>query len=244
MKVYEMAGDAASLGQLQDITDTGLKEVGYADDPAWSKRTQEVLSIKLKYLSPGFRWAGSNALQIQCDSGLMADGLVRRGCDVTAVDTRAQMIDFAQKRSTSCGYRVQYRQASDGGALPFQDSLFDLVLCDHVFERGGDVATTLQEAARVLRPGGVLLFSTVNATLRTRLFATLAPVLLMPGMPKRLRGLRPIRPTRLKNELTKAGFRLNRTTGLRLRPFSIFGRPTYRLAPSRSTIYIGLAERL
>lgn len=49
-----------------------------------------------------------------------------------------------------------------GGRLPFPDAAFDLVLSDYVFEHVRAPAPFLAEAARVLRPGGTLVFRTPN----------------------------------------------------------------------------------
>lgn len=48
----------------------------------------------------------------------------------------------------------------DRGALPFRDSTFGSVSLVHVIEHVGDVVASLEEAHRVLRPGGRLLIET------------------------------------------------------------------------------------
>lgn len=244
MKTFFGESDPTGLGQPQDVPSRDPSLGKYADDTGWSRRARQVLSIKLRYLSPDVKWAGSKVLVLQCESGLMADGLVRRGCEVTAVDTRSYMVDVARTRSRSNGYLINYLHVDELGALPFADGGFDIVLCDHVFERSRNRSRTLKEVARVLRPGGRLLYSTVNSSLRTRIYSMLCPVYLMPGMPQSISPLCPVRPARMRRLLKSNGFEPGRFGGLRLKLFSLFGEPDYRVRRPYPTIYLGCAERL
>jgi len=53
-------------------------------------------------------------------------------------------------------------RVSDAGEIPYGDGLFDLVYSDNVFEHLDAPAAVYKEVARVLKPGGVLLFKTPN----------------------------------------------------------------------------------
>lgn len=215
----------------------------YADTSDWTMRSRHILSRKMRYFSPAVKWPGSDALQVQCESGLMADGLVRRGAEVWAVETREDMLGFAQARSVANGYRVHYRQAGTVTEMPFLDASFDIVLLDHVFERGGDVSAILTEMFRILRPGGTLLFTTVNRTWRSRICAGLAPRLFLPGLPPSITKFRGVRPRLLRKKLEKAGFELEFSSGISLHPGSIFGRVHYRFTERKSGIYLGAARK-
>jgi SAM-dependent methyltransferase len=52
--------------------------------------------------------------------------------------------------------------AGTGENLPFRDGSFDLVMMNQVIEHVSDQAAVIQEAARVLRPGGVLYVACPN----------------------------------------------------------------------------------
>jgi len=66
------------------------------------------------------------------------------------------------------GLDIEYRGAS-GERLPFDDGAFAAVYCCDVLEHVDDVGATIAEIARVLEPGGVFLYDTINRTLRSRL---------------------------------------------------------------------------
>jgi 2-polyprenyl-6-hydroxyphenyl methylase / 3-demethylubiquinone-9 3-methyltransferase len=63
---------------------------------------------------------------------------------------------------------IDYRQAS-GEDLPFADAAFQAVYCCDVLEHVDDVDRTIREIARVLEPGGVFLYDTINRTWQSKL---------------------------------------------------------------------------
>lgn len=53
-------------------------------------------------------------------------------------------------------------RVSDAGGIPYEDEVFDIVFSDNVFEHLDTPLAVYKEFARVLKPGGVLLFKTPN----------------------------------------------------------------------------------
>jgi SAM-dependent methyltransferase len=106
---------------------------------------------------------GRRLLDIGCGTGHHLARMRSRGFDVAGVDGSREML--AHARIANPG--VEVRQA-DVERLPFPDASFDFVLCVEVLRYLSDPSPCLREAARVLRPGGVLL-------------ATAAPLLSLNG---------------------------------------------------------------
>lgn len=67
------------------------------------------------------------------------------------------------------------RTAADGARLPFHDTAFDLILCEHVFEHLEKPEEVLKECHRALKPGGALVFLTPNRFSYISLAAALSP---------------------------------------------------------------------
>ncbi len=78
---------------------------------------------------------------------------------VTGTDISAEAVEHAHSRYRS--ERVRFIQGSCE-RLPFSDAAFDLLVAFEVIEHLDGWQDLLSEAARVLRPGGVLLVSTPN----------------------------------------------------------------------------------
>jgi 2-polyprenyl-6-hydroxyphenyl methylase/3-demethylubiquinone-9 3-methyltransferase len=65
------------------------------------------------------------------------------------------------------GLTIDYRQAS-GEDIPFDADSFDLVVCCDVLEHVDDLERTIREVARVLKPGGMFCYDTINRTEESR----------------------------------------------------------------------------
>jgi len=77
--------------------------------------------------------------------------------EIVATDLNAPMLERAMAIGTE---RPVQWQVADAQALPFDDSSFDLVVCQFGVMFFADKARAFAEARRVLRPGGSLLFTT------------------------------------------------------------------------------------
>jgi ubiquinone/menaquinone biosynthesis C-methylase UbiE len=101
---------------------------------------------------------GMHVLDAGCGAGWYADWLVRHGAHVVAVDRSAQMVTLAERRLNG---RAQVMQG-DVSALAslVHNGTFDLIVSSLVLHYLADLPATFAEWARVLKPGGSLVFST------------------------------------------------------------------------------------
>ena len=114
------------------------------------------------------RVRGLRALDVGCGGGFLAEEFAALGCQVTAVDPSPVSIDAARGHAVARSLDIDYRVGA-GERLPFQDSAFDLAYCCDVLEHVSDLARVVSETARVLKPGGLYLFDTINRTLKSKL---------------------------------------------------------------------------
>jgi SAM-dependent methyltransferase len=100
---------------------------------------------------------GLDVLDAGCAAGEHSAWLAERGARVVALDASEAMVRLARER---LGERARVLQADLAQPLPFEDASFDLVLSSLTLHYLEDWAPVLRELARVLRPGGRLVFST------------------------------------------------------------------------------------
>ena len=133
--------------------------------PARMKYFRAVLRDRL-----GGRVSGLRALDIGCGAGLLAEEFARLGCEVTGVDPSEPALAAARRHAAEGGLAIRYL-AGSGEDLPLADASFDVVLCCDVLEHVADLPRVIVETARVMKPGGLYLFDTVNRTAASWLLA-------------------------------------------------------------------------
>lgn len=240
----------------------------------WWRPEQPLASIRtslnparLEYLQGvsaefGLNLAGLRVLDVGCGGGLLAEELARLGCIVSGVDPAPGSIATAQRHAATSGLTIAYR-VGQGEALPYPAASFDLVTCVDVLEHVADVGLVLAEIARVLRPGGILVYDTIN---RTRL-SDLVMIRLaqqFPAtrwMPRDLHAADHfIRPSEMITALARSGLTRQGLTGMKPRANPVqlvrlmrgvhrghltpeeFGRRSRMvLSPDTSILYIGHA---
>ncbi len=111
--------------------------------------------------------AGLRALDIGCGGGFLAEEFARLGCDVVGVDPSSVSIEAARRHAAANGLEIDYRVGS-GEQLPAEDSTFDVVYCCDVLEHVSNVDRVVSETARVMKPGAMYLFDTINRTLTSK----------------------------------------------------------------------------
>jgi arsenite methyltransferase len=112
--------------------------------------------------SLGPLYPGDAVLDIGCGAGvdsLVAARLVGEGGRVVGVDVTPAMVERAQANLARLGWPQVSFQLADAEALPFPDNDFDAVISNGVFNLTLNKARALQEAHRVLKPGGRLMLA-------------------------------------------------------------------------------------
>ena len=96
--------------------------------------------------------AGTQLLDVGCGSGLLCGLAAERGARVSGIDICPELLAIARERTSQGSFRE-----GDISALPFADRRFDVVTGANALQFAPDPARAVSEAARVLRPRGVLV---------------------------------------------------------------------------------------
>jgi 2-polyprenyl-6-hydroxyphenyl methylase/3-demethylubiquinone-9 3-methyltransferase len=111
-----------------------------------------------------------SALEVGCGGGILSEEIVKLGFITTGIDPAQQSIDTASKHAAVSGLEINYINGT-GEALPFPDDTYDVVFCCDVLEHVQDLPKVISEISRVLKPGGVFLYDTINRTFLSKLVA-------------------------------------------------------------------------
>ncbi len=109
---------------------------------------------------------GKTALDVGCGAGLLCEPLARLGADVTGVDAAPENAAAAAVHAERMGLDIRYM----AGELASHDiGTFDLVTAMEVVEHVADKQAFVRELAARLAPGGLMVLSTPNRTVQSRL---------------------------------------------------------------------------
>lgn len=182
--------------------------------------------------------AGLSALDVGCGGGLVAEPLARMGADVSGIDAGEDVIAVAREHARMQGLQIDYRAGDVTALAKAMPARFDIVTCLEVVEHVSDVPEFLAALSGLLKPGGLLIFSTPNRT-------PLSWVVLIAGA-ERLAKLIPsgghewkhfLTPDELTLKLANAGLRVQDISGLSWSPFKGF-----HVGSDVSVNYIGTAK--
>lgn len=105
---------------------------------------------------------GLDVLEYGCGAAQWSIRLARQGARPIGMDLSARQLAHARALVARARVHVPLVQA-DAEHTPFADGSFDLVMCDHGAMSFADPYRTVPEVARLLRPGGRLVFNTSSA---------------------------------------------------------------------------------
>jgi len=160
---------------------------------------------------------GRRALDVGCGAGLLCEPLARLGAAVTGIDAAPENVAAAKAHAGGQGLAIDYR-AGGIESLAGAGERFDLVTSLEVIEHVADPAAFVAGLGGVLAEGGLLILSTPNRTLLSRL----ALITIGEGTGRIPRGTHHwsqfLRPEELIALLEDAGLKVIDRTGLRLSP--------------------------
>ncbi len=215
----------------------------WSDDVRWVRTLKNLVPGRLKWFDQHFYLSGKDVLDLGCAGGFMAEAMAARGARVIGIDPAAGAVEAARRHSGAMGLTIQY-DVGVGEALPYNAAGFDAVICVDVLEHVSDLSRVLAEVARVLRPGGLFLFDTINRNPIARLATITMAEDVLRLLPKGTHDPALfIKPRELREALEGAGLVTGPMTGLGPRGVNRRLDLTFGPLPLTAILYMGLARK-
>ena len=176
---------------------------------------------------------GLSILDIGCGGGLLCEPMARLGGYVTGLDASEQAIITARRHCEHSRLKIDYHAGSAEDLAHTTKRKYDIVTALEILEHVADINSLLQSVSKLLKPGGIAIFSTVNRTVKSYLLGIVAAEYILNWVPRGTHDWRKfIRPSELAMHLGKAGLRVGSITGMTYDPLN----DQFRLRPGAVTV--------
>jgi SAM-dependent methyltransferase len=141
-------------GFAADYVESGERNWA-ADEPSWG--VWSIPESVLRMLPPDL--AGKDAIELGCGTGYVSAWMARRGARVTGIDNSPAQLDTARRLQREHGLEFPLL-LGNAETVPLPDESFDVAISEYGASIWADPYKWVPEAARLLRPGGELIFLT------------------------------------------------------------------------------------
>jgi 2-polyprenyl-6-hydroxyphenyl methylase/3-demethylubiquinone-9 3-methyltransferase len=115
-----------------------------------------------------------NVIDVGCGGGILSESLAKLGANVTGIDMGNEPLNVAKLHALESGLSINYEKiTAEEKALQCHEQ-FDMVTCMEMLEHVPDPASIVNACANLVKPGGLVFFSTLNKTIKSYLLAILA----------------------------------------------------------------------
>ncbi len=158
---------------------------------------------------------GITVLDVGCGGGLVCEPLTRLGASVTGADADSVAIDVATEHADDLDITYINKPAEE------ITEQFDVVLALEIIEHVSSPQDFVTEIARLVKPGGLVIFSTLNRTLHSFALAKVAAEYILRWVPAGTHDWKKfIKPSEFARMARAAGLYLTDTMGLHYNPLT------------------------
>ena len=154
-------------------------------------------------------------IDVGCGGGLVCEPLSRLGAKVTGADADANAIAVASAHAKAVGLKIDYH------AKPAEEikKQFDVVLALEIIEHVAEPAEFVKSVAKLCKPGGLIIFSTLNRTPQSFALGIVAAEYILRWVPAGTHSWKKfIRPSELSRMARGADLKPTNVSGLVFNP--------------------------
>lgn len=185
------------------------------------KTLHDINPLRVNYISRQINLADKRVLDIGCGGGILAEAMAHHGARVTAIDMADAALAVARLHLLESKLEIDYQKATAEKFAEQHQLQFDVVTCLELLEHVPVPASVVDACYRLLKPGGIVFFSTINRNPKSYLFAILGAEYLLKLLPRGTHDYgKFIKPSELALWCRNCGLQLQGQVGLHYNPLS------------------------
>jgi len=226
---------------LHEINKFGSMAERWWDTQGEFKTLHEINPLRIHFIQDKVDIVNKRILDVGCGGGILSEGLANLGAEVLGIDLSEELIDIAELHSLESGIGAQYQKISAEALAEREPESFDHVTCMEMLEHVPQPGSIIQACARLVKPGGMVFFSTLNRKPKAYLLAIVAAEYILKMLPKGTHDYKTfIRPSELSQLARAAGLELQGMVGIEYNPFT----KRFSLGKDIDVNYIAAFKRL
>jgi 2-polyprenyl-6-hydroxyphenyl methylase/3-demethylubiquinone-9 3-methyltransferase len=189
-------------------------------DPEGRLRTLHIMNpVRLAYIDSEICLVGKQVLDVGCGGGLLAEAMAKKKAIVTGLDASDSAIEVARMHSKQSGQHVDYIVSTPEKFADQRAGTFDVVTCMEMLEHVPDPESVIAACAKLVKPKGHVILSTVNRTAKAYALAVLGAEYLLNILPRGTHNYAQfIRPSELAAWCRRENLNVRHITGMTYLP--------------------------
>lgn len=181
----------------------------------------EINPLRLAWIDGLCALPGKTVADVGCGGGILAEAMARLGARVTGIDLAEKPLKVAQLHLLESRLAVEYLLCSAEDLAAQRPGQFDVVTCMELLEHVPDPSSTVAACAKLLKPGGRAVFSTINRNPKAYLFAVIGAEYVLKLLPRGTHDYqRFVKPSELARWCREAGLRTLAMKGMTYNPLT------------------------
>jgi 2-polyprenyl-6-hydroxyphenyl methylase/3-demethylubiquinone-9 3-methyltransferase len=204
------------------------------------KTLHEINPLRIEFIKSYISLAGQHIVDVGCGGGILTEELAKRGADMLGIDLSEELIDIADLHGLESGVSAHYQKISAEELAQQQPAGFDHVTCMEMLEHVPDPGSIISACTQMVKPGGMVFFSTLNRNRKAYLLAIVAAEQVLQMLPKGTHDYKTfIKPSELSQSARACGLELQGMVGIEYNPFN----KRFSLGKDISVNYIAAFKR-
>ena len=201
----------------------------------------QINPLRLDWIKSLVPLQGKEVVDIGCGGGILTDAMARNGALALGADLATKSLKVAQLHALEAQTpNVRYQEISAEDLAAERPASFDVVTCMEMLEHVPDPSSIVRACATLVKPGGLVFFSTLNRNAKSFLFAIVGAEYVLNLLPRGTHEYAKfIRPSELARDCREAGLEWKQTRGMQYNPLT----RRYWMSQDTSVNYLVATQR-